>query len=69
MKCLTMAMVPWLWMPEISPAPVCPVSSGSSPKVLKARAQAGSRSMLTNGSSTTSTPSARASRPITTPLT
>ena len=44
----------------ISAAPVCPVSSGSSPKVLNPRPQLVSRSMLTNGSSTTSWPRSRA---------
>src|ERR1022692_1746812 len=68
MKCFTCDMTPSPCVPAICAAASCPSSSGSSPKVFWARPNVKSRTMLTNGSSTTSWPSALASRAITMPF-
>src|ERR1022692_1918510 len=68
MKCFTCDMTPSPCVPATCAAASCPASSGSSPKVFWARPNVKSRTMLTNGSSTTSWPSALASRAITMPF-
>jgi len=65
--CLTSAITPWLWMPEMSAAAIWPDRYGSSPNVSNARPQRGSRTMLTVGPSATLAPLPANSAPIAAP--